>query len=250
MIQINLLPGAKRKKAWSLGAGSSLGALASGAVAKIRDPYLLAAVVGSTVAILAVGGMAWYQRNDERLLTDRQEQATQDSTRYATVVSQRLKAEAQRDSVLKQLKLITTIDNNRFVWPHVMDELSRALPPYTWLTALEQTSVATSPAATDTMAPPPPPSHAAKRKAAAVDTTIVPETVKFRVTGRTVDIQALTRYMKLLEASPFIRNVNLAKSDLVLVDGKDVTEFQLDCEYETPNPAVLRTVPVALTVGD
>jgi hypothetical protein len=33
-----------------------------------------------------------------------------------------------------------------------------------------------------------------------------------------------------------------------MLDGKEVTEFQLDAEYERPDPAVLQTVPVSLSV--
>ena len=74
----------------------------------------------------------------------------QDSTRYAAVLREKKKAETQRDSVMHQLNIIKTIDNNRFVWPHVMDEISRAMPQYTWLTALEQTSAVTVVGSVDT----------------------------------------------------------------------------------------------------
>jgi hypothetical protein len=70
----------------------------------------------------------------------------------------------------------------------------------------------------------------------------------FRIAGNTVDIQALTRFMKLLEASPFIQNVQLEKSDVALVDGKDVTEFSLSAEYQTPDSTAIRTIPLTLSV--
>ena len=41
-----------------------------------------------------------------------------------------------------------------------------------------------------------------------------------RLVGRTVDIQALTRFMKDLEASPFLTNVQLDKSELARRPGK------------------------------
>jgi len=75
-----------------------------------------------------------------------------------------------------------------------------------------------------------------------------PEAARFRITGNTVDIQALTRFMKLLEASPFIQNVQLARSDMAMVDGKEVTEFQLDAQYERPDAAAITTAPVSLSV--
>jgi hypothetical protein len=66
--------------------------------------------------------------------------------------------------------------------------------------------------------------------------------------GNTVDIQALTRFMKLLEASPFLENVQLDKSSIVLIDGKEVTEFTLTAFYQAPDPSAIKTVPVSLAV--
>jgi type IV pilus assembly protein PilN len=54
--------------------------------------------------------------------------------------------------------------------------------------------------------------------------------------------------MKLLEASPFIQNVTLIKSSIVIADGKEVTEFQLDASYQAPDPSAIKTVPVSLSV--
>ena len=74
------------------------------------------------------------------------------------------------------------------------------------------------------------------------------EPMRFRLIGNTVDIQALTRFMKLLETSPFVQNVQLAKSELVMLDGREVTEFQLDADYERPDKSVITTAPVSLSV--
>ena len=30
----------------------------------------------------------------------------------------------------------SAIDEDRYIWPHILDEVSRALPPYTWITVL------------------------------------------------------------------------------------------------------------------
>jgi Tfp pilus assembly protein PilN len=131
------------------------------------------------------------------------------------------------------------------VWPHILDELSRALPPYTWLKSVQQTSAVVVPAAlledqrkVDTTA-----AAREKKNEGPVD-----ETLRFRVVGNTVDIQALTRFMKLLETSPFLQNIQLAKSELVMLDGKEVTEFQLDAEFERPDKSVITTAPVSLSV--
>jgi Tfp pilus assembly protein PilN len=66
--------------------------------------------------------------------------------------------------------------------------------------------------------------------------------------GRTVDIQALTRFMKDLEASPFLTNVQLEHSELAIDLGKEVTQFQLTVGYSRPDTTVVRRVPLTLSV--
>jgi Tfp pilus assembly protein PilN len=255
MIEINLLPGSG-KKAKGRSGGPNIGAALSGAFAQIKEPFLVAAVACVVLAVVAVGGLFVTQRAASSDLEEREQRAVQDSTRFASVLKEKRKAEAQRDSVIRQLNIIKSIDNDRFVWPHVMDEVSRALPPYTWLTAVAQTSaVPTLPTTAD--APPAAaaapaagaPAAAADKPAHKPDSAqVAPPPMKFRIVGNTVDIQALTRFMKVLEASPFVQNVTLAKSNIATVEGKEVTEFQLDAEYQRPDPAVIHTVPVALSV--
>ena len=84
--------------------------------------------------------MFLYQNRKSSALTEHETKSTQDSTRYAAVIAQRRAAEEQRDSVIRQINVIRAIDGTRYVWPHILDEVSRALTPYTWLKSLEQTS--------------------------------------------------------------------------------------------------------------
>jgi len=251
MIEINLLPGGgKKSRGRNVGAG--LAGTLSAVLAKVKDPYLLSAVGSSIAAVVIIGLLYVTQTAREHILISKEQKAVQDSTRYATVVAEKRKAEAQRDSVLRQVNIIRAIDDDRFVWTHIMDEVSRVVPPYTWLTAVAQTSEVVSPAA----APPPAPAGAkpaAKKdpKAAdappAVDTAVVRAPLSFRIIGLTVDIQALTRFMRFLETSPFIQNVQLAKTTPLLVEGNQVHEFHINADYETPDPAAIRRVPFTLS---
>jgi Tfp pilus assembly protein PilN len=245
MIEINLLPGAG-KKAKAKGGGIPLGAALARLVANVKDPWLLAAVGSLGGAGAVVGLLFTWQGAKYDDVVEREQKAVQDSTRYAAVLREKEKAEAQRDSVLHQLDIIRSIDNNRFVWPHIMDEVSRSLPPYTWLTSMQQTS--TTPAGV----PAPRAKADAKKKpkkgAAAADTATVNAAMKFRVVGNTVDIQALTRFMRVLETSPFIENVQLAGTQMVMDAGKEVTQFQIDAQYQQPDSSAIRTVPLALSV--
>src|SRR5919199_1272453 len=242
MIEINLLPGSG-KKARSRGPGINLGAAFSSVFRNVTDPYLLAAVATVAASGVLIGFFFLKQSARNHYLTEREQKAQQDSIRYAAVLKEKRKAEAQRDSVLVQLNIIKQIDNDRFVWPHVMDEVSRALPPYTWLVSISYT--ASAPAAPPAGAN----ADAAKKdkKKAAVDSVPPPPPpVKFRLVGNTVDMQALARFLRMLEQSPFIQNVQLVKSDQTPEQGKMVSRFEVDAEYQRPDSSAVRTVPITL----
>jgi len=235
MIEINLLPGAG-KKSRSAGAGAAVGASFASAASKIKNPFTLLAAASVIIAAGAIGLLTWQQQAKADELSTSEQKQVQDSTRYASVLREKKKAETQRDSVMRQLNIIKTIDDNRFVWPHIMDEVSRALPQYTWLVSIKETT------------PPPVAASADPKDKKKADLQDAPQPMKFQIIGNTVDIQALTRFMKLLEASPFIQNVQLDNSALVQAEGKDVTEFTLDAEYQRPDSTAIRTVPLTLQV--
>jgi len=203
---------------------------------------MIAAAVSIIAAVVAIGALHLSQAGRAEELTERERRAVQDSTRYVAVLRERNRAEAQRDSVQRQLEIIKSIDNDRFVWAHIMDEVSRSLPPYTWLKSIAQSAVIAAP----TPPPPPPPKDGAKGKPAPPPPP-APSILKFQIAGNTVDIQALTRFMKLLESSPFVKNVTIAKAELVTLEGKEVQEFLLEAEYERPDASAIATVPVTLS---
>ena len=247
MIEINLLPGSGKK---ARSDGFSLKAFVGQAGARVKDPFMIAAAVSIVAATMSIGYLHVSQTAKADDLTERERRAVQDSTRYIAVLRERNRALAQRDSVQRQLEIIKSIDNDRFIWAHIMDEVSRALPPYTWLKSIQQSAVV---AAASTPAPPPPAPAKdgakgnGKSGSPPPPREATPASLKFQIAGNTVDIQALTRFMKLLEASPFVKNVAIAKAELVSVDGKEVQEFLLEAEYERPDASVISTVPVTLS---
>jgi len=257
MIKVNLLPGASGKSE----GGSSLdfGALVSGATAGIKDKFLIGAVASVSVTVATVALLFMSQSAKQKSLEERERRAVEDSTRFKVVLAAKTKAEATRDSLYQQVAIIKSIDASRYLWPHLLDEISNALPPYTWLTSVTQTSAPPSSVATDSAAAAKAavanggkavqkkPLDSKTRKAHADSVlAIASRSTKFRIVGHTVDIQALTLFMKTLEASPFIQNVQLARSDMVNSDGKDVTEFQLEAESQTPPPFLVKSVSLAV----
>jgi Tfp pilus assembly protein PilN len=245
MIEINLLPGAGKKKA-AARKSFELGSMLSGLSGRARDKFMIAAVASVVVAVAAVGVLYLTQTRKESELNDRRDRAVRDSTRYANLLKDRYHAEATRDTLLRQVNIIRSLDEDRFVWPHIMDEVSRALPQYTWLASL---GFIGTPQGSNNVVITPKTDTSKKGKAhKRLDTEIPKDDVQIRLVGRTVDIQALTRYMRDLEASPFLSNVVLERSEPAVDNGKDVTQFQLTIDYSRPDTTLLHRVPLTVTV--
>jgi Tfp pilus assembly protein PilN len=130
-----------------------------------------------------------------------------------------------------------------------MDEVSTALPPYTWLVSLGFTGAGQAQQPVTTIAATAPTDTAGgKRRHRALNTSIPRDTVRIRLVGNTVDIQALTRFIRQLEASPFLEHIQLNKSERANDNGKEVTQFQLDMLYSRPDPQTVKRVPLAVSV--
>ncbi len=255
MIEINLLPGTKKKgrKSGGGGGGASVSmptldvsAWIDSMRERIREPWLIGGVAVAVLSLATIGFMYTRQESRESDLEVAIQRAVQDSTRFASVLKEHETAEAKRDTVLRSLNLIRAIDDDRFVWPHVMDEVSRALPPYTWIVSLGFTGAGQGQQAVTTVAAAPATEGGKRRRS--LQTAIPRDSVRIRVVGNTVDIQALTRFMTQLESSPFLVQVQLAKSERANDNGKEVTQFQLDMLYSRPEPSQVRRVPLAVSV--
>ncbi|HEY1952433.1 MAG TPA: PilN domain-containing protein [Gemmatimonadaceae bacterium] len=270
MIEINLLPGDGKKKKRSSTSTSTKFEFSlkpppwlADLSGKLTDKYMLGAVGTAVVCGALLVLMVVSQTARGVMLDARETKAVKDSAQYSAVLNAKAKAEATRDSLYQQIAIIKSIDDQRYLWSHLMYEISNALPQYTWLREVTQTSLPKSVAVADTTAKKSsaaadsanntksPRQRAAERELARKvhsDSLLASaKQVQFRIVGHTVDIQALTRFMKSLEASPFIQNVQLKSSDLVQTEGKEVTEFTLEAESQTPPPFAVKTVPLVVS---
>ena len=138
MIEINLLPGAGRKTKRRAGQSVDFGAIAAG-LSGTRARQVPRSARSSPWSSASAPSAFLYTsqtRASRRRSTSAAGQAVRDSTRYANFLKDRYHAEAMRDTLLRQVNIIRSLDDDRYIWPHVMDEVSRALPQYTWLTSL------------------------------------------------------------------------------------------------------------------
>lgn len=251
MIEINLLPGGKKPKRG--GGGSSMPTInfaAWGAAisARVKDKWLAAAVITGIAVVGFLGFLFTAQRAHQRSLLGRENKALADSTQYATYLRDRMQAQARRDSAVIQLSVIKAIDEDRFIWPHVMEEVSKTLPIYTWLRTM---GIYGSPQGVNPAAaiktPPPDSSPPTKIKKRRAEPVIPRDTVRVRIVGRTVDLQAFTRFMRSLEDSPFIEAVTLFGTLPTIETGKDAWQFTLDVTYSRPDSMLLRRAPLTVS---
>ncbi len=222
MIEINLLPGQKKKKRAGMGFKlPDVGEL----ISKVRDPLLLGAIGAWTVSGLAVGLLFFAQSRKLGALEEDLTRVQAEARRFAALIEQKRKAEDLRDLLVAELEVIRGIDADRYVWPHVLEEVTKALPDYTWLVGVEVLAAQTVDA--DTLGPQP---------------------VRFQLDGRTADIQAYTRFLRQLANSPWVSNIVAGATQTVVEDDRPVTAFSLTGQFRQADSAYIRTAPLLETV--
>ena len=242
MITINLRPDLKRKRSRRPLSGALDGVRGLGS--KIKDPLLLAAVV-SWVGVLGwLGFVVVGTTRELSALTPQLEQSRAENKRFKAFLAEKRHQEVIRDSLVAQIGVIRTVDGDRYIWAHVLDEVTRALPAYTWLVDLSPAKVTAPPH-------PAPAAPAAAHAGRAADSTHVesaPPPVQFDLIGRTVDIQAYTRFLRQLEASPWITDVTPVSAQTVIEKERPVTAFTIRATFRQADSAYIRTVPLSNSV--
>jgi Tfp pilus assembly protein PilN len=223
MIRINLLPGQQKRKAGSkLQLTAGLKELAT----QIKNPLLLGAIGAWAVGLLVVGGLFTIQTRELSNLRTEHARVESEHRRYRNLLQQKRRAERLRDSLVAELEAIREIDSDRYVWPHVMEEVTKALPDYTWLTSLEAITPRLEEGADSVVKPP----------------------VRFTVEGRTSDLSAYTRFVSQLTSSPWIQNAEFGAVQSVIEQDRPVNSFTVTATYRIADSAFIRTVPVQQSV--
>ena len=238
MIEINLLPG---KKKAAKGAGMSFSMPDFKAIiAQVKDPWLIGAIVawvivGGGGALLFIADRARLARAEARL-----REVKIEKKRYDIVIAQKRQAEKVRDSLFYEITVIRNIDADRYVWPHVLDQTTKALPPYTWITRVGSVGAVIQPGTGQAGGPPP--------SGVVVQDSVSGPMVRVQIDGRTVDIQAYTTFLRQLAASPWFTDVTPASSQTVIENDRPVTAFQVTVRYRLADSVYIRTVPLVQSV--
>jgi Tfp pilus assembly protein PilN len=238
MITVNLKPGQRRKRGGNPFKGLLDGLSVFREIsAKVKDPLLMSAV-GAWIFVIAALGLI-YVNNMRQLyvLEPRLEQARSEHKRFKAFLADKRRQEKIRDSLLAQITVIRNVDGDRYTWPHLLDEITKALPAYTWLVDLGFVP-----------APPPPPKPAGAKPDATDSVPPPPPPVTFQINGRTIDIQAYTRFLRQLEASPWIGDVTPVSAQTVVEKERAITAFTIRASYTRADSAYIRTAPFSQSV--
>ena len=210
MIEVNLLPGGKKGRSRSF--KFKLPGLPTGS--GMPDSYILWCVVAGIMSIGYMGYTYSSASNASENLAVQLAEGLQDSTLFSDQIARANQLMARGDSIAQRVAIIQEIDVGRFVWPHLLHEVARAVPDYTWLREVLYVSQ---------------------------------DPLEVRINGRAGSIPAVTAYMANLEASSFLRRVSLELTQQTASDSNPddvIYEFELLATYEHPPLEELQTVPL------
>lgn len=214
MIEINLLPGSVKRTKRKFGGGG----LSAGPLAKIKlppmDKYLLIAVGMWVVGIGLILYMHLSGSARQKEVTTEMEALQRDTAQVSKLLAQNADLRGKRDTIAAKLQVIQELDAGRYDWAHILDEVSRAVPDYTWLTSI-------TPSASGT-----------------------PNTPGIKIEGRMGNAFALPKFITELENSPYLTNVALKGSGPIIENQKAVYTFIVEATYEVPPPDMVHTEPL------
>jgi len=219
VIEVNLLPGGKKRsggggfsfkmpKLPGLGGGGGGGAGA-------MDSYQIFFAVAAAIGLGYIGWSFIGLRSETEELNVQLETQIQDSIRFSAIIEQTNELEARAATLEARVAIIQQIDAERYVWPHLLDEIAAAVPDFMWLREVLYSQEG----------PP----------------------LEVRITGRAASIFVITNFMRRLEASRYLRTVAPQTMQQVASDANPddlVYMFELVANYESPPQDELETVPL------
>lgn len=223
MIEVNLHPSGEKKRR---GKGGGLSGIefempdfgGFDLAESFRSEPHRATFLVLLVVVPVVVGFLWFRQSSRaQELQSSLEEARQDSARLADLRQLSDSLTQRRKEIRDRIRLVRRLDDNRYVWPHLMDEIATALPPNAWLRGFKQQSE-------------------------------LPD-LRLQVMGTAARPLVITRFVRNLEASPFIGNVQIVGSNKQMNQGVSTQSFVLSLSYSAPPRSAVRRAPVAAAGG-
>jgi Tfp pilus assembly protein PilN len=189
MIRINLLKPEKKE------VREAPAALPGEFKVKRKPPYGLFILL---LIIIAIVALFFFQKNEIAKEQDMLRAAQEEKNSLQYVIAKLDELERQRDLLKKKINLIIDLKSQQANAVNIMDELSRNIPNWVWLTgaAFSENSVS--------------------------------------LTGRSLSNNLLADYIYNLKQSPFFRNINLISSTQLRQRNNQFFEFSLSARYIPP----------------
>ena len=169
------------------------------------SPSVLVGLVGLVVLLVAV--FLYYQTR--RGISEARaaiEVAQADSARFHTEIARVRALEDVQSQLVARVDVLEEVVDGRLFWIRLLETLSRQMPDYTWLEAVNQED-------------------------------LPPEEI--RIAGATFSNPAITAYMRGLEASPELQAVRLVGVTRALRQEMPVQTFTLLATFENFDPVVI-----------
>ena len=223
MISINLKPGAKRQA--SSGSGfADLGERLRALGQKVREPGLVVAGGTWLVAIVVIGALFLHTQSRLNTLEPAMQHAQDEYQRYHSFVMAKRREERIRDSILTQIGTISAVDQDRYTWPHLLDEIAGAVPEFTWLTNIA-------------------PATAAVNVSTLTDSTTAAPVIVL-IAGQTNDLQNYTAFLRRLGESHWLTDVVPVKTETIIDHNRPVVSFTVQATFTRADSSRIQTVPI------
>ncbi len=211
MIEINLHPSAgekkarRRKRSVTLPSTPRLQGLR-------EDPWNATMIAALVIVPLIILSLWLVQRSRDHGLQTRLDGATADSARLADLRVLSDSLIDRRKAIQSRIQLVEQLDRNRFVWPHLLDEIGRSLPSSAWLRAIKRQSSLPN--------------------------------IEVQLLGTAANPLVVTEFVHNLERSPYLTDVQIVSTQARTVQGLTAQDFTLTVRYRSPPPDSVPTEPL------
>lgn len=221
-IEINLRPGPKKKRRGRKPEFKLPDF--KGLLEQVKDPLLVGAIASWVVSLLFIGVVYAMEAGTLAEINPRLEQLEDRRRDLRDEIEARQESDSLLAALASELSAIRQIDGERYVWPHIMEEIAVALPPFTWLIGVDYL-----PAVPD------------------LDEDVENPPTEVLITGHTSDMQAYTGFLRRLGESSWLTNVVGGATLMVEEQGRSVLAFSITVTFRQSDS--FATVPVLATVG-
>lgn len=209
MIKINLLPPEKRKKARRAAPAAKKETVAgpkrSFALPGGGSKIVLLPAAMAVLAVLFIAGSFFWLGYRENSLNKKRDELRVELNRLNQVILRMDELRERTRNVIGRMDVIVKIDQDRFIWPRTLDDISSSLPRYTWLQTISEV-------------------------------TPFPE-LTMRIEGHTMSNILLSELLANLEQQESLTDVKLISSAERPLGGYDTKYFVIQCASTFNQPA-------------